>query len=302
MRHTVDDFLTATRLRALFPAAQTDPTFTDTNLLTIGTEELLLEVVPAIRKERAYFFETAKTFTLSGATNGFKIPGRAVGSVLSKIFFLDANGGAVEEVPLLPQSPDGNRGCYIENNKLYLTPFPASSAVTSLKIIYYLRPGDLIKTSDARQIVSKTSTSISFATTHPTVSTGELFDVIDNESPFVYKAIDLSGTVTGAGLETLSGLSSTSDFAVGDWVAQAGESPIPQIPYDFHPILSARTAARALAAYGDRAGRAVELESALSMESKLMSSIAQRIDQQPQVIVSRFPFRSGGWVGRRGAL
>lgn len=285
---TNDDLIRSVRLRCFTPTSQ--GTFSDADILMFAQEELHNEIVPTIRNVRAHFFEASSNFSLNGATNGFSIPDRAVGAALSRLYWLLADGTQGGEVSL---GAEGG-GSYLRNNKVYLTPFPYDGSAANLQMVYYLRPGDLVPTTEARKVASFTSTSITLTSNLATLTTGGLFDIVDQKSPYVYKLIDQVGTVAGA---VLSGLSTTAGVAVGDWVTLAGESPIPQIPYDFHPVLRARAAARLLEATGDRPAMAIALQSALSMEAKLIQSIKPRLDDQPNYIVTDFPWR--GASGRR---
>ncbi len=45
-----------------------------------------------------------------------------------------------------------------------------------------------------------------------------------------------------------------TDLAVGDWIALAEYSPIPQVPFEFLPVLAQMTVIKALEANGDNEG------------------------------------------------
>lgn len=301
-RFTADDLLTSVRSRCYEPSGTSR--VSDSDILLMATEELLGVIVPAIKGTRTDFFEAQQDYAI-GSTNGFRIPERAIGSTISKAFLRDAQGN-VYELPCLPEGlmsgvvntsvPTYTRTFYyIRGNHIYLNPFPVPAGNT-LVLVYYQRPSDLVLSSAASRIVSKTSTTITLSAAVPTVVTGDLVDIVDYQSPFGFKAIDVVATVSGS---SLTGLSDTTSFSVGDYVSIAGTSPIPQIPYEFHPLLRYRTTARVLESIGDRQGMQAALASAADIQSQIMKAIDPRNDGQPNVIVSQFPSRNGSYWGRR---
>lgn len=68
---------------------------------------------------------------------------------------------------------------------------------------------------------------------------------------------------------------------VGDYVCQANECIIPQIPPDLHTMLAELTAQRALSALGDQAGLAASTEKLKSMKEMEGTLVDQRVDGNP---------------------
>jgi hypothetical protein len=237
-------------------------------------------------------------------SNGFTIPARAAGNVISQALLI-SDSGAYRQVPrategdtdTLPYSTN-NQGVYssavyfIRNNKIYLNPYPLTGSST-LRVIYPIRPGNLIATTSARQILSHTSTSITLTSSIGTIVTGATFDIISNGSPYVYHATDQTATsVAGA---VISGITVPSDVADGDWVVVAGESPIPQIPYELHPVLRARTVVGVLEAMGKMSELPAAENTANRLTSQLMGMVTPRAEDQTQRIVNNNPFIDTEW-------
>lgn len=294
--HTADELLESVKVRACTPTRQS--TITDAEILRIATEELVGFILPAIRQARSGYFQYAKDFSLSGVSNGFAIPSRAAGNIITRALLI-SDTGATAEVPFategdydtLPYSTSNqgvyqNAVYYIRNNKVYLNPYPLSGAST-LRVIYPLRPGNLVLTTSARQILSHTSTSITLTSSLGTLSTGTAFDIISNGSPYVYHATDQTGTVAG---DTISGISVPTDVADGDWVVIAGESPVPQIPYELHPVLRARTVCGVLESQGYMNELPAAENTANRLLSQLLGTVTPRAEGQTQKIINVNPF------------
>jgi hypothetical protein len=127
-----------------------------------------------------------------------------------------------------------------------------------------------------------TPTSITLSSALTGLSTGIPFDIISNKPIFPYHGYDLTGTVAGAVIT----MTPPSGTAVGDWVALAGYSPIPQIPYEIHPVLAQRTAARILGILGDSNGMQLLMASAQEQMSQILTLVAPRVAGNPSFIVS----------------
>jgi hypothetical protein len=69
--------------------------------------------------------------------------------------------------------------------------------------------------------------------------------------------------------------------AVGDWVAPAGMSPIPQIPVEAHRLLVQSAVAKTLMAMGDDRWQHAEQKYQL-LAKQIMTMLAPRVDDSPK--------------------
>lgn len=285
---TTDDILTAVKAEYVHP---TGSDITDAQLLTILREEMFSILVPLINNTRGAYFETVYDVATTTATS-YAIPPRAIGSRLVNLAALDP-GGNEYLLPIVDFSDYSAQRytsgvnsavpvAYIRNNKVVLN--PALPENYTLRMIFYLRPGDLISTTDARLITAKDSTSITLATALGTVTTGALFDVVTNNPPFPYAMYNT--TATSVAGNVISGITVSDDVAVGDYVCPAGQSPIPQVPYELHPVLMQLTASRVVGRLGDQKGKALLQEAANEMLKNMIENLKPRIANQPQRIVN----------------
>lgn len=283
---TYDDLLTAVKAEYVNPVGSD---ITDAQLLTIAREELFSLVMPLITDTRGGYFETIYDVVSTGSRE-YTIPPRAIGNRIVNLAALDPQGNEYL-VPLTDYSDPRSQAintnttpnpvAYIRNNKLVLN--PALTTGYTIRMIIYLRPGDPILTTDAATVVSKTSTSITMSSTPAGLSTGVAFDVVSNNPPFPYWSYDKTGTVAA---NVITGITVPDDVAVGDYVCLAGRSPIPQIPYELHPVLMELVASRVVGRLGDQKQKAILGASAQEKYMKAIENLKPRIVNQPMRIVN----------------
>ena len=125
-----------------------------------------------------------------------------------------------------------------------------------------------------------------------------VFDAINQYPPFQSRGDDLSITLINGYQVTLSSV--PSGLAVGDWLCPARMSCIPQIPYEFFPLLVEMTVA--------------DLSEGLDMSQLLAAANAKiqnwsdnatalvkpRATGSPRKIINRDNFSRGGYGGTTG--
>lgn len=116
-----------------------------------------------------------------------------------------------------------------------------------------------------------------------------------------------TGTVNNAGSPNANNGGSTIQFiiaplVIGDYIALANESIIPQIPPDLHNGLAERTAARILAAIGDQQGLQTSLAKIAEIDQKQGNLLDNRSEGTPQKVVARHSLLRYGKMGSRRRL
>lgn len=76
-------------------------------------------------------------------------------------------------------------------------------------------------------------------------------------------------------------------FEVGDYICEAGECIIPQIPSDLHTLLAQRTSSRILSALGDAEGAAGKMSKVQMLEGKQATLIDNRTEGSPRKLFNR---------------
>lgn len=301
MNYTTTSIIASLKTRGLVPTAQ--GTFTDQQFVTLLNEELQGTIVSQILATRGDYFVKEVDVNLTSSLL-YDIPSGAIGGKIANLkYFPDGDtNGPSELVPYLPleQQTTGFEALYnrfyfsLKSNKISLY---YSNSVPSgmIRIAYYKRPNDLVVESAAGRIVGfdLNLLTVDLSNVPATFVPGTAMDIIAGKPQFDSKAVEVTIVSIAGTTVTLSAV--PSDIAIGDYLALTGESPIPQVPVEFHPILAQRGAVKTLEALGDRNGMKAAQEKLQELESKAMALITPRIDGNPKKIQNfNNPLRPGG--------
>lgn len=296
MAWTTDDLLTTIKNRAMIPDASSG-SFGSAALLGFATEELLLTLVGVILGTREKYYETYSDTALAAGVAVLPIPSRAIGGTLSCVQYLyqnrvsqllpiDPGTIATTDTALVPSN------FYFQNNSIVIYPTP-TNATGVVRQRYFQRPNRLEQTINCGQItaVDPVGMTVTVAAAPSTWATGNQMDFIPQTASQA-TPYGLNSPLTGVTGTTLSftalPLTSTGAVApvIGDWVALAEYTPIPEIPFEFQVVLAQMGACSALEAAGDQAGLAAgqaKLGRYLESAGKLLTP---RDQQGPKKVVS----------------
>jgi len=231
--------------RSFIPTNQL--TFTTAEILDMADEEIADSIMSNILKAREEYFVTYKDYTITAGTASYNIPARAVGMILKSVYVIDSNGAVsvlprIEPDEITSTAQGGITGFYLQNNQVVLNQVPSASGNT-LRIPFFLQPGELVETSAAAVISAiDTVTKIVTVTSIPsTWITGDIFDFVKQDGGHEYVDIDYTSSNISSNNITFSALPST--LRVGDYISLAGESPLVQLPPNYRPVLAQAVAA-----------------------------------------------------------
>lgn len=290
---TTSDLLDDIKRRAMIPADQN--TFADTDLLRFATDELRLSLLPMLLSEREEFYltEAGASQTLVANTAAYQIPVRAAGQMLRDAYITDSAGNIYnlarieyDERPNFDNVTSGTPNhFYLRNNKIVLLPAPASSDYT-LVTPYFIRPSKLVETASACQITDITGTTITVSAAAPsTFSSSVPTDFVRATGGF--ECIEIGVTPTSVASTTFVYATVPDSLAVGDWICVAGESPIPQLPAELHPLLAERVAKKVMKALGDVNGAKLSEETIKEMTEGARLLTNSRVQGEPKRIVAK---------------
>lgn len=278
--YTATYLLESLKRRGMLPS--TTEALSTADYLALADEELQTFVVPLLMSVREEYFVTTLDVSVASGTANYGIPARAIGG---KVRFVQVNDGSGTYVPFrridaeraheYVYSGDSPAGYRMEGGNLVIVPTP--SATSTIRVSYFARPGRLVPTTEAAQItVINTGTRVVTlsATIPATFTTAELYDLVAGKPGFATLGIDLAVTAASGTSMTFTATLPTG-LAVGDYVALAGESPIPQIPVEIMPLLAQRVAFKAQEALGDPRAAVAKAE-ADEMRNRLLGSLAPR--------------------------
>lgn len=294
---TSDELLESIKRRALVPASQS--TFSNQDFLDFATEEMNMGVVPSVIQlhEDYYLYETI--VPLIDGVNRYEIPYRAIGNKVRDVALYSTNGDYSVMTRIgIGDVPNWNYGngvyaYYIASNEICLVPQNANSSFggQSLSISYYIRPNSLVPNNEVGTItdINRTTGMITVSTLPEAFSTSMPVDFIQSRSPHKIISFDINPTSTDSLGNTISfNLSDIpNELLVGDRIALATETCIPQIPSDMHVMLAARVASRLLEAIGDTEGLKNANQKLVELENKTAILINNRVEDSPRKVVNR---------------
>lgn len=258
----------------------------------------LIEVASEVIRCREGFFRAYKDHTVSSTSLRYRIPTRAIGNRLAAVLLLDSAGNVLRKLDEVPYSRleelDSLTDCagyHLEAGDVVLVPdFPSSTAVT-LRMVYYLRPGEITSSLDAASGNCFTVTAVNTSTGLITlmashgITTSSVIDIIKKEPPCEAVSIEVSPTATGASTVTVA---DASRVEIGDFVCLRDKAPKAQIPDAFYPVLAALAAKEFWASLGDSAN-VDRMERMIEAQiKKAQGLIAPRVEEGGRKIMSRY--------------
>ncbi len=265
-----------------------------TNLLSMATEELHIKLLPLIMSVREEFYVANQDHTITANQSGYAITSRASGLVLRDVQLID--GTTI--TPLNPVDPEtisttatgSPEGYYLEHNKVVLYPTPSATSGT-LRLRHFRRPSRLAATTACAQIatINSGTNQVTVSSIPSSWGTGTIVDFVDADAP--YACLEIDQTISNVASTTITFSSLPTGLAVGDWIALAEYTPIPQVPHEFQPVLSQMTVVRALRAIGDRDGAAAAEKELNDPQNGILAAclklVTPRVQGTPKKVIAR---------------
>lgn len=273
---------------------------TESTLLGLASDEMEQLVVPELLKVTGGHLMAYVDVALVQGKSRYRFPARCIrperlqivdsfGKLLGKLH--PASGDLVDEV-LAGRCPPGiAMGYWVPENNHAVVVLQSASESSSgrfLRTYYRRQPNRLAATSDCVKITGYIPGSqlvasqfffdkINATDTLAAIVSEAPYDIIKASPTFEASAEDVTfQSVTTNSMEGLQGLDGTEDIEVGDFIAPAGYTPVPQLPVAFHGVLVAYTVARVLREQGNQAGSAAALEEAARKLNTALSTITPR--------------------------
>jgi len=292
--YRTSDLLNSIQVRGLLPLANAD--LTGSNLLMFASEEMQNDLVPSILTAREDFYCQYKDFGMPGEGQELPIPERAIGDKIRNVQFVNSNGGATEVVRRqIEELPTVNLGYYVMNNGLQLVNRFGSSYNT-VRVYYYLTPGQLVDVSETANITAVSGTALTLDIVPSTFTSGALYDVVSSRPNFGTLLWDATGTLVGNVMYLSNGTqqpgapstSLPSTIKVGDVVSLAGQTSVIQMPVAFHSVLAQAVIVKCLEAVGDREGMAAAQVKLQRAQKNALILIGNRTENSPIHIVPTY--------------
>ncbi len=289
--------------------------FTDDDILDILDEEMNVQVLDKLVRLHGENL-TVSVDIPRNSSGSYSIPHRALGNKLRDVSLV--NGNTLFEMSQISigELPDYSNGTdsyaqldlfYIENNKVKLV--TSTRSYDSIRVRYYLRPNFLTKLAKAgiiNSIVKDTEAgtlTLSLSQVGTSFTESDTYDIIGKNAPNKIKAMDLatsdftSGT-TGVIVFMISDIGEyLDDIEVGDYVSLAGETPVPNIPTEMHPLLAQAAAIQILEGLGDTEA----LQNAVARMDKMVTAVQTLIDARVELAPKKIKPRYGALRSQLGS-
>ena len=311
--------LAMVKRRGFTPTAQ--GTFSAAEVLAVATEELNSYLAPLMLEVREEYFAAYADLPLVASQGAYRVPARALGGKLRDVVWLDASGTPRNLVRLEPEGAARYRASdlgapeafSLRGNYVLLHPTPQTGD-GHLRLSYFARPGALVETSAARAVVDVDydALSVTVAGAAPaSFVVGARLDVVQAQPSFATVGSELTLTALatdgdGDAVLTFAALprpeavpldypvTAPEEISLGDWVCLAGESPVPQVPPELHPLLALKTAAAMLEAVGDvEAARALLAELG-EKQRRALALLSPRVEGEQRKVRNGFAKWRGG--------
>lgn len=290
-RYTTTEFLASVRRKAHIPPSQV--TFQDADLLALANDELEVAILPQIVSTRENYYRTSQDLVLN-TTNVYDIPYRAIGAALTNVQIV--NGTQIYQVERSEEneqfstvtSPTGYWSFNVIGNQIKILPVITMGVVR----LHYLQvPNLLVPVASSAQVtaINQGTGVLTFASMPATFTVTSSFDCIADQPHFNWRFIDTVPTALTSTTVTFSALPTdvygNAAIKVGDWLALAGQTPVPQVPREFSALLVQRTVVKYYEAQNYKDKAALAEKKLEEMELKLFKLINPRVAGSPKRIV-----------------
>lgn len=255
------------RQKAYLPDAH--PSFTDTILLNMADRELRDTIMPHILDRREDYYVVYHDFAITANQQRYRLPSRAHFGLLRDASILASDGrltadlklASVEQVEYFAAitSDATGIGLYaLEGDTVVLLPTPSTTDGSTLRLRYYRRPSKLTAAASGHcvAITAINGNVLTLGASHG-FTTSSVCDLVQANPGF--DVLDFDQTLSATASTTVTWPTTVpSDLAVGDYVCIANETPVPQVPAEFHSVLAQAVACKVLEQLrDDRLGAAV---------------------------------------------
>lgn len=314
---TTKKLLVSIKRRCMIPTSQ--DTFSDSDLIDFLNEEMQIGIVPKLLQMKEEFLVFDEYVRILPSISNYSVPERAIGSKLREVSYSDnSNSDYANEYEMTQIGVDERynlwstntvetsnwKRFYMEGSDLVLFPSVSTNPVGYIRFFYHIRPGMLVNDSEVAVVsnIDRTTGTILLSNAPTKFQSSTQYDFIKSKSPHNIISIDRTAVAYSTGAKTIqfdpNDIPST--LQIGDYIAAAGESCVPNIPTELHAMLAQRVAQRVLEAIGDSQGLTNATNKLAEMENNMAVMLNARVEGAPRKIVNKNKML--GRNSRRGML
>lgn len=267
---------------------------TTADLLGLFNEEQRVYLTAVLKSVREEYLvrEADHDVALVAGQSRYRVPTRCVGAALRSIALLDSQSNPIPLTRVEPENdwryPGTGSPCGYKLRGGTVQVLPVPSGGGTLRLGYLQRLSTIVDAEECGEITAiNTGTHAVTFNAADTVPDDFLltarYDFVRGSSGFETLAIDQAPTALAANVLTFSSL--PSELAVGDFLALAGETPIPQVPVECQYLLAQRVVVKILEATDSprvKAAKAMLDE----MKADVMALLSPRVTASSRVVVN----------------
>lgn len=258
-------------------------TFTTPNLVNLANRELQTPIMKQILSTRGGYYLTFEDF--EPVSDGiFSLPGDAIAGALANVELIQDT--TIIQVNLIEESEQfatnsptsTSYGFFMRGNYIQILPTPP---IGQCRLWFYKRPSKLIPTSQAAQVTAINGAVISVSSVPSNLIQGVTVDLLGDQPPFNILGTREITLIAGTDI-TLD--ETVDDLALGDWMALEKQTPVPQIPVEFRPLLEQRVVSKVYELQGYLDKLAASDKKLKELEQDTFNLITPRVKSQTKII------------------
>lgn len=260
-------------------------------LLGMADDAMRTIITPELLKVGEGYLSTVKSYPLAQGQFRIRIPSRAVrlldvsvlnvlGNPLSLFGRATVEQEREQRAMGYLRKPGAPRLWYLEGSTVVLSPPPDVTTAYTLVLRYARRPSRLVDPSTCSVVSVVNADGI--GVTGPVLPLSGPLDIVKGSPGFESVGDDINFTLNG--VYVTPGAATLALTEVGDYVCAPGTSPVPQIPPDYHAVLSQAVVVQVMKELRDAEGLAVAQGTLASLMASASPTIEARAEQ-PEVLV-----------------
>lgn len=281
-RYTTDQLISGIELVSHMPLS--NATFTPEQILQLADWELETALMSQILSIRAgYYLEYVDYEQVESGL--YPIPADAIAGALSNVELIQNTTiipvNQIEESEQYSTiSPTSTSyGFFIKGNMVQILPKPN---VGFARLWYLRRPNSMVLTTAAAQITAINGATVTVSSLPSTYAIDTVINVCQDQPTFDMLSERVITNIAGTDV-TLD--EAVDTMVVGDWIALQNQTPVPQIPVEFRPLLIQRVVVKVYELQGYLPKMQVAQKKLEEMEKQLFSLITPRVQNQTKVIM-----------------
>jgi hypothetical protein len=263
-------------------------------------------MIPLILKNLEEYYVADYPYNITNGQAAYQIPTRAIAGKLRDVQVISSTDpdsiiplDRLDIADLFASTSSTYRmlikksGFYIKGNSIYMYPTPTYTQ-NIINLEYYIRPSQCVDPSVCALItaINTGTNQVTVSSVPSNITTSTLVDFVKVNSGFECTAIDQTISSIASNVLTMSG-TLPANMSVGDYVCQAKQTCVVQVPQELLPLLSQYVVVRVLSAQGDMQALQAATAELSKLEENAMMLISPRVDGKPKRVtntrgISRF--------------